>query len=185
MVSAVKEKTEINWESILIPETLERPVLKFDLSESTRKILCLSQRNLEDMVAIGKELRWVKQHLEHGLWERWVRDELYWHPSTAWRYMKIANAYEISCVTQDFDSQTFIQQVWGNVPSDKKKLSNEQVTIQLGKELKRLHARLFSVLSKLDFCQHWTPEVDSQVKSLARALSDLLEVRKANQKVQQ
>ncbi len=61
----------------------------FNLGESTKRVLELRRRCKETYIALGKELNWVKQNLEHGQWLEWLK-RVDIHPKTAQVYMRIA-----------------------------------------------------------------------------------------------
>jgi hypothetical protein len=87
-----------------------------NLEESTKKIREISRRTAEGIIEIGRELRWVKSNLEHGKWEQWVKEELGFHPTTAWRFMRAVDVWENLALTQDFDERAILRQLWGNNP---------------------------------------------------------------------
>lgn len=146
---------------------------KFNLEESTKKIRMLTKRTVEDVVEIGRELKWVKDHLEHGRWQNWVREELGWDPSTAWRFMDAARRYENLELTQYLDEQAFIQELWGNVPKTKPPKSQEDVLKWLDRELDRISQELRHVVSQLIFCHHLTPTNADKLRNLAQTLTDM------------
>ena len=147
---------------------------RFSLEESTKKIRMLSKRTVEGIVEIGRELKRVKGHLEHGLWEKWVGEELGWHPATAWRFMQAATRYESLASTQELDEQAFIQELWGNVPKTEQPKSQEDVLKWLERELDRQHQKLFHLLSQLTFCGHLTPIIAGKLRNLAGAITDVV-----------
>lgn len=51
------------------------------------------QSAVEDIIAIGAELRTVKSKIDHGHWLPWVESELQMEPRTAQRFMAVARAY--------------------------------------------------------------------------------------------
>lgn len=85
----------------------------FDLAASTHHIMHLRRRLKENIVEIGIELIRAKGNLDHGDWEGWVRNDLGWNPSTAWRFMNAAReCNENLALAQDID----IEQFWGHKP---------------------------------------------------------------------
>lgn len=85
----------------------------FDLAASTYRIMQLRRRLKENIVEIGLELMKAKSNLDHGDWEDWVRNDLGWNPSTAWRFMNAARECNGNLAqAQDID----LEQFWGHKP---------------------------------------------------------------------
>lgn len=85
----------------------------FDLSASTYRIMHLRRRLKENLVEIGVELIRAKSNLDHGDWEDWVRNDLGWNPSTAWRFMNAARECNGNlALAHDID----LEQFWGHKP---------------------------------------------------------------------
>jgi len=76
------------------------------LEETAQLIRDLARHTAQNIIEIGRQLAEVKRQLRHGEWEGWVRRELGWHPSTAWRLLRAGRLAS----TQGFD----IGDVWGN-----------------------------------------------------------------------
>jgi len=148
---------------------------EFSLEESSAKIRRLSRNTIENVVEIGRELKWVKDHLEHGLWEKWVREKLGWHPATAWRFMQAATRHENLASTQELEEQAFIQELWGNVPKTEQPKSQEDVLKWLETELDRLIQKAFHLLNQLDFCGHLTPTIAGKLRNLAEAITNVVD----------
>ena len=148
---------------------------KFSLEESTEKIRRLSRHTVENVVQIGRELKWVKDHLEHGLWETWVREELEWHPATAWRFLDAARRHENLASTQELDEQSFIQELWGNVSKTGQPKSQEDVLKWLEREFDKLNHKACHLCSCLTFCDHLTPTIREKLRNLAQTLTNVAE----------
>jgi hypothetical protein len=85
----------------------------FDLAASTDRIMNLRRRLKENLVEIGIELIRAKSNLDHGDWEDWVRNDLGWNPSTAWRFMNAARECNGNlALAHDID----LEQFWGHKP---------------------------------------------------------------------
>ena len=152
----------------------------FNLEESGEKIRRIRKYAAEGIVEIGRELQWVKKHLEHGLWEKWVRDELSWHPCTAWRFMKAAEKYENLASTQDFNVNDIGRQFWGNTPSVREPRSQDDVYTWLEKEVDRSSRNIHRIIRQLTFCGHLTPSIFEKLLNLSMALRDALQNMKRN-----
>ncbi len=93
--------------------TLVQQEIGFDLAASTHRIMHLRRRLKENIVEIGLELIRAKSNLDHGDWEDWVRNDLGWNPSTAWRFMNAARECNGNlALAQDID----LEQFWGHKP---------------------------------------------------------------------
>lgn len=152
---------------------------RINLEESAEKIRRLSKHTVEGLVEIGRELKWVKAHLEHGLWEKWVREELGWHPSTAWRFMQAATRFENLASTQELDEEAFLEQLWGNIQRDSKPKSQEDALKWLERQLDRLNQNTCHILRKLTFCNYLTPTVVEKLRNLAQTLTDVVKSHEA------
>jgi len=64
--------------------------VKFDLEQSTQKILQLKQRTAENIIEIGKEFIKVKGNLKHGQFLKWLEEEVEFTPRWAQMLMEIA-----------------------------------------------------------------------------------------------
>lgn len=85
----------------------------FDLAASTYRIMQLRRKLKENIVEIGLELIKVKNNLDHGDWEDWVRNDLGSSPVTAWRYMNAARECNGNLsLAKDID----LEQFWGHKP---------------------------------------------------------------------
>ena len=85
----------------------------FNLAASTYRIMHLRRRLKENIVEIEIELIRAKSNLDHGDWEGWVRNDLGWNPSTAWRFMNAAReCNENLALAHDID----LEQFWGHKP---------------------------------------------------------------------
>lgn len=85
----------------------------FDLAASTYRIMQLRRKLKGNIVEIGLELIKAKSNLDHGDWEDWVRNDLGWDPSTAWRFMNAARECNGNlALAQDIDLEDF----WGHKP---------------------------------------------------------------------
>ena len=94
----------------------------FDLSASTYRIMQLRRKLKENIVEIGIELTKTKNNLDHGDWEDWVRNDLSWNPSTAWRFMNAARECNGNLAqAQDID----LEQFWGHKPRINNRHSTE------------------------------------------------------------
>lgn len=65
--------------------------IKFDLEQSTQKILQLKSRAGENIIEIGKELIKVKLKLQHGQFLKWLEQEVEFSKSNAYRFMEVAS----------------------------------------------------------------------------------------------
>ena len=148
---------------------------KFDLDESAKKIRMASKRTVKDVVEIGRELKLAKDHLEHGLWEKWVIEDLRWHPATAWRYIKAATRYENLASTQDLDEQAFIQESWGNIPKEKQPQSQEDLPERFERDLGRFDKKLSHFLSQIGSRGNLTSTTIEKLRNLARTITDMVE----------
>jgi len=101
--------------------TLIQQEIGFDLAASTHRIMHLRRRLKENLVEIGIELIKTKSNLDHGDWEDWVRNDLGWNPSTAWRFMNAARECNGNlALAHDVD----LEQFWGHKP----RISNSHST---------------------------------------------------------
>jgi len=76
-------------ENFLRPMTDQR---LFDIEDSRRRIIELKKEGDRYLIAVGLELLWVKHHIGHGYWLAFL-DEVEINPTTAQRYMKVANIF--------------------------------------------------------------------------------------------
>jgi len=76
--------------------------IKFDLEQSTQKILQLKQRTAENIIEIGEEFIRVKENLKHGQFLKWLEQEVEFSDRTAQRFMAIASG------------RLRIEDMWGN-----------------------------------------------------------------------
>ncbi len=153
-----------------------------NLGESTRKIREISRRTAEGIIEIGRELRWVKSNLEHGKWEQWVKEELGFHPATAWRFMHAVDIWENLALTQDFDERVLLRQLWGNSPKDPDIRSQQDVYKWLDKEIGRVNGEVNRLVRRLTFLDYYTPEIIDKLDNLARVLIDITESIKSQRK---
>ncbi len=165
----------MNKQSVVALKTLE-------LEESTRKIREIGRRTAEGIIEIGRELRWVKSTLEHGKWEQWVKEELGFHPTTAWRFMHAVDVWENLALTQDFDERAILRQLWGNSPKDPDIKSQQDVYKWLDKEIGRVHSEVNGLVKHLTFLDYYTPEIIDKLDNLAQALVDIFESIKSQRK---
>jgi len=93
-----RDNTQTNGPTTSLPDRF--------LEETAQRIRELAEKTAQNILEIGRRLTAVKQRLGHGEWESWVRRELGWHPSTAWRLMRVGRLAS----TQDVD----IAEMWGN-----------------------------------------------------------------------
>jgi hypothetical protein len=102
--------------------TMIRQDISFDLAASTHHIMQLRRKLKENIVEIGLELIKVKSNLDHGDWEDWVRNDLGWNPSTAWRFMNAARECNVNLAqAHDID----LEQFWGHKPRIPNRHSSE------------------------------------------------------------
>jgi len=94
----------------------------FDLAASTHCIMQLRRKLKENIVEIGLELIKAKSNLDHGDWEDWVRNDLGWNPSTAWRFMNAARECSGNlALAQDIN----LEQFWWHKPRELNRHSPE------------------------------------------------------------
>ena len=155
-----------------------------NLAESTRTIREISRRTAAGMIEIGRELRWVKSNLEHGKWEQWVKEELGFHPTTAWRFMRAVDVWQDLALTQDFDEATILRQLWGNSVKDPNIRSQQDVYKWLDKEIGRVNKEVNRLVRHLTFLDYYTPEIIDKLDNLARVLVDIVESIKSQRKEQ-
>ncbi len=153
-----------------------------NLEESTRKIREISRRTAKGIIEIGRELRWVKSNLEHGKWEQWVKEELGFHPATAWRFMHAADVWEKLALTQDFDERAILRQLWGNSHKDPDIRSKQDVYKWLDKEIGRVNSKVNRLVRHLTFFDYYTPEIIDKLDNLAQVLVDITESIKSQRK---
>lgn len=67
--------------------------IPFNLDESTERIKGYARWTITGMIACGVELMWIKKNLKHGEWEPWIKNELGWNSTTAYRFMNAARLY--------------------------------------------------------------------------------------------
>lgn len=164
MVTEVKAKVDDKADDV-----------KFDLDESTKNILMRSKRTIEDVVEVGRELKLVKGHLEHGQWEKWVIEDLRWHPATAWRYMKAATRYENLVSTQDLDEQAFSQELWGNIAKEKQTESQEDLPERFERYLDTFDKKLSHFLSQIGSHGNLSSTTREKLRNLAQTIADMVE----------
>ena len=153
-----------------------------NLEESAKKIIEISKRTVEGIIEIGRELRWVKSNLEHGKWEQWVKEELGFHPTTAWRFMHAADVWENLALTQDFDERAILRQLWGNSPKDPDIKSQQDVYKWLDKEIGGVSKGFNHLVRHLTFSDYYTPEIIDKLDNLAQVWVDIVESIKSQRK---
>ena len=153
-----------------------------NLEESTKKIREISRRTAEGIIEIGRELRWVKSNLEHGKWEQWVKEELGFHPATAWRFMHAVDVWENLALTQDYDERALLRQLWGNSPKNPDIKSHQDVYTWLDKEIGRVSKGFNHLVRHLTFSDYYTPETIDKLDNLAQVMVDTVESIKSKRK---
>ncbi len=153
-----------------------------NLEESTKKIREISRRTAAGIIAIGRELKLVKLSLEHGMWEQWVKEELGFHPTTAWRFMHAVDVWENLALTQDFDERAMLRQLWGNSPKDPDIKSQQDLYKWLDKEVGRVNSEVNRLVRRLTFFDYYTPEIIDKLDNLAQVLVDITESIKPQRK---
>jgi len=63
------------------------------VQQRTDEIKALMRRTAEDIIAIGRKLAEVKEHLGHGRFLDWLAAEFGWHRFTANRFMQVAEVF--------------------------------------------------------------------------------------------
>lgn len=94
--------------------------IKFDLEQSTQKILQLKQRTAENIIEIGLELIKVKQNLKHGQFLKWIEEKVEFNIRTADRFMAFAQGklldvwqHEKKLVASDqFEFEPKVYNIW-------------------------------------------------------------------------
>ena len=153
-----------------------------NLEESTERIREISRQTVAGIIAIGRELKWVKSNLEHGKWEQWVKEELGFHPTTAWRFMRAVDIWENLALTQDFDERAILRQLWGNSLKDPDIESQQDVYKWLDKEIRRVNKEVNRLVKRLTFFDYYTPEITDKLDNLAQVLVDVVESVKSQRK---
>jgi len=146
-----------------------------NLEKSTKKIRKISRRTAEGIIEIGRELKWVKSNLEHGMWELWVREELGFHPTTAWRFMHAVDVWENLALTQDFNERVILRQLWGNSSKDPDIKSQQDIFKWLDKEIGRVNKEVNRLVKRLTFFDYYTPEIIDKLDNLAQVLVDVVQ----------
>lgn len=182
------EIKELNPYKIGTPVTQD---IGFDLVVTTHRIKQLEKRTKENIVEIGLELIKVKRNLDHGDWEDWVRNDLGWNPSTAWRFMNAARECNENLErAQDIN----LEQFWGHSPRkpNRHSLEGEPRSLQdieralttLGQELKGHMSNAFKLwddivyyADKLDWCLEYHASLGIRLSSsLLSELTDKLQL---------
>jgi len=153
-----------------------------NLEASAERIREISRWTARGIVEIGRELRWVKSNLEHGMWEQWIREQLGFHPTTAWRFMRAADIWENLSLTQDFDERAILRQLWGNSPKDPAIESHQDVYKWLDKEMRRVNKEVNGLVRRLTFFDYYTPEITNKLDNLVQVLVDIVESIKSQRK---
>src|SRR5215475_4449251 len=72
----------------------ERKVMTNLIQHYTTEIKALLGRTAQNIVLIGEKLQAVKAQLEHGQWEKWLREEFDWSQSTAVRMIQVSERFK-------------------------------------------------------------------------------------------
>ena len=59
------------------------------LKTQSLKIKRIQKEIASGILEIGRYFAEIKSRIEHGYWEKWVQEEIGYHPATAWRFVKI------------------------------------------------------------------------------------------------
>ena len=81
------------------------------LDEETTKLNLLLKKTAEDIVKIGNCLNRVKQRLDYGLFNSWVKQEFAMSDRTANRMMKVANTFSMETVSNLNISPTILYEL--------------------------------------------------------------------------
>jgi N6-adenosine-specific RNA methylase IME4 len=76
-------------------DQLDTPTRDF-VQQRTEEIRILARRMANDIVGIGQRLIEIKARLGHGHFGEWLEYEFSWSHTTAWKFMRVAEAFKFS-----------------------------------------------------------------------------------------